>query len=835
MDGRDGSLSLIIPAYNEADNIRQAIAEADQALAGMVRDYEIIVVDDGSRDHTAQVVGEAARTRGRVRLLRHDVNRGYGAALRTGFEAARFDRVAFTDADCQFDLRDLAPLVALTDQYPLAVGFRAGRRDNWRRRVLSRGYNLLIRGLLGTRVRDCDCALKVFRKAALARLLPESTGFFVNAEMLTRARQCGFPLAEVGVRHRPRYQGTSKVAPGDVPRTLAALLPFWWSRVLFPSGEDRRARIEERGSRIEDRKNGPPSSILYPRSSILDLRSSLGFCTLLLVALLLFFTRLRTPLLEPDEARYAEIPREMLAEGRFVLPVLHGQPYDHKPPLLYWLVMASYALFGVHDWAARLVPCAAALATVLVTYGWGRRTLGNRAAFAGAMMLCLSARFVYGGRMLTVDGLLGLSVVSAWAAAHVAVQRRGLAWRWWLLSAAACGLGLLTMGPVAWVLVAVPVLLYQLLDLRTARPRLGPWAVYLAITLVVAAPWYIAVGLQDGRFLGEFFWTHNLMRFVTPLDHQAPPWYYLPGLLLGMLPWTLLLPALLKFLGRRSATTAAHRPAALGLYLLAFLWCLGFFSAAGCKRPGYILPAMPPLALALGGYLDAVLPRVLRRRHGLLPASSLSRLAWRATLVTLAGGAAVCLAAVFAEIQKPLPGFLLAGGAVAALAYLVHRGPARRAEVAWGLCGTVTFAVLWTALNDLQPGYARKFSLRAQVRLPQSLALDRRVPVACYPHSWDSVSFYLRRDDIQVYTPSNRQHLWADLRKRASGMLVFVKSDDPQQRFLREFRRDLPPGLEFVPLNQHGLVTAGILQPRTEVPPFLLARLSHGETLATHP
>jgi hypothetical protein len=546
---------------------------------------------------------------------------------------------------------------------------------------------------------------------------------------------------------------------------------------------------------------------------------------LVLVALLLFFTRLRSPLLEPDEARYAEIPREMLAEGRLILPVLHGQPYYHKPPLLYWLVMAGYALFGVHDWAARLVPCAAALATVLVTYGWGKRTLGVRAAFAGAIMLCLSARFVYFGRMLTMDSLLGFAVVSAWAAAHLAVQRRELHRGWWVLSAVACGLGLLVKGPVAWILVAVPLLVYQLLDPRTARPRLASWIAYLAITLAVAGPWYVAVARQDPRFLDEFLWTHNLRRFATPLDHEAPPWYYLPGLLLGMLPWTLLLPALLKFLGRRSAATAAARPAALGFYLLTFLWCLGFFSAAGCKRPGYILPAMPPLALALGSYLDAALPTV-RRRSGLLPVSSLSRLAWRATLVTLAGGAALCVATVLAEIQKPAPGFLFAGGALAALAYLMHRGPARRPQAAWGLCGAVTFVVLWTALNYLQPGYARKFSLRAQVRLPRELALDPQLPVACYPHRWDSVSFYLRRDDVQVYTPTNRHHLWADLRRRAPAMVVFVKSDDPHQRFLREFERDLPAALEFVPLNQHGLVTAGILRPRTEVPPTLFARSS---------
>src|SRR5205814_10196721 len=122
---------------------RQAVLEADAAHAGIVADHEILVVDDGSNDRTAAVVEELAAECPRVRLLRHDRPRGYGAALRTGFEAARFERVAFTDADSQFHLADLARLLPLTERSPVAVGYREDRQDPWRRRVLSRGYNLL--------------------------------------------------------------------------------------------------------------------------------------------------------------------------------------------------------------------------------------------------------------------------------------------------------------------------------------------------------------------------------------------------------------------------------------------------------------------------------------------------------------------------------------------------------------------------------------------------------------------------------------------------------------------------------------------------------------------
>src|SRR5262249_49272577 len=159
--GRRWWLSLVIPAFNEEHGIAPAISEANDALSQMADKYEVLIVDDGSSDQTRSVAEREAQQRPHVRILHHEHNRGYGAALRTGFEAARFDLVAFTDADCQFDLRDLSRLAPLAEQAPIVVGFRHERQDPWLRKFLSRGYNFLARLLLGTRVRDCDCALKV--------------------------------------------------------------------------------------------------------------------------------------------------------------------------------------------------------------------------------------------------------------------------------------------------------------------------------------------------------------------------------------------------------------------------------------------------------------------------------------------------------------------------------------------------------------------------------------------------------------------------------------------------------------------------------------------------
>ncbi len=269
MDGPDRfdrpRLSLVLPAFNEEAGIRQAVAEADAALSGLCKDYEILVVDDGSSDGTAAAVLVECVERRRVRLLRHAANRGYGAALRTGFSAARFELVGFTDADCQFHLDDLGRLLPLTKSAEIAAGYRVGRQDPWRRRVLSGGFNLLVRALLGTRVRDCDCALKVFRREALAELHPESDGFFVNAEMLARARQLGFAVAEAGVRHRPRLRGVSKVSVGQVPRVLATLLPFWWTRVVFAGGRTR-AIVSTAGARGSAVSHRPTRKLAAPRA-----------------------------------------------------------------------------------------------------------------------------------------------------------------------------------------------------------------------------------------------------------------------------------------------------------------------------------------------------------------------------------------------------------------------------------------------------------------------------------------------------------------------------------------------------------------------------------------
>ncbi len=550
---------------------------------------------------------------------------------------------------------------------------------------------------------------------------------------------------------------------------------WWWTKALFPGC--------------------PPKEAWRP---------GLGVAALpLLAAGLLLFSRLHCPLLEPEEARYAEIPRQMLAEGQCLTPVWHGQPYWQKPPLFYWLVMVSYSVFGVHDWAARLVPCGAACATVLVTFWWGRRTAGMLAGLGAASILTLTPRFVYQGGMLTTDGLLGLWLTAGLATGHVALSpplfpalgkggKRRIRWRWWLLSAVATGLGVLTKGPVTLVLVLGPILLWHWLDRRV--PRLGwvPGAIFLAVVTILAGPWFCFFWSQDPTSAGDFFWLHNLRRFLTPFDHQEPLWYYLPALFVGMLPWSLLAAPLGMFLCRRSLGTARRRTEALGFFVLAFLVGLAFFSLSGCKRPGYVFPLLPPGALLLGTFLAGRL-----RERECLPAKCL-------TVTTLLLGLGGSILAAGTGLWSGLFAGLAVGffGILALFVGLLRRRWSPTA--AWGMCGLCVFVLACTASQHLLPAYHRKFALRGQVRRHQESAAT--LPVACYPKHWDSISFYLQRSDVKVYTPAERDQMGAELEHQGA-TLVFIKN-----LHFPEFVAALPASLEFVPCRRQGTnVRSGVV------------------------
>jgi glycosyltransferase involved in cell wall biosynthesis len=214
------SLSVVLPAYNEQENIAQAVGRALEVLPALATQWEVIIVDDGSRDETATVASSlVAEHYPQVRLLRHPVNQGYGAALRSGFLRARHDLVFYTDSDNQFDIGELRYALPMMRDADVLIGFRVYRYDDPIRVFMSWAYNRLVRILFRVRVRDVDCAFKIFRREVTDKIFIETDNFFVDTELVAKARKWNFRIVEKGVRHYPRSAGETTVSSSDIPRT----------------------------------------------------------------------------------------------------------------------------------------------------------------------------------------------------------------------------------------------------------------------------------------------------------------------------------------------------------------------------------------------------------------------------------------------------------------------------------------------------------------------------------------------------------------------------------------------------------------------------------------
>jgi len=214
--------SIVLPAYNEAANVHLAITEATATAERLLADYEIIVVDDGSADGTADAVRERSEADPRVRLISHGCNRGYGEALRTGFLSARMDYVFFTDADLQFDMGELERFLPFAGTVDVVAGYRLNRNDHLVRRLNAYGWNLLVRLLFYVPVRDIDCAFKLFKRRVLEEVDLQSMGAMVNTELMVKLGRKGASVVEIGVTHRPRTAGEAR---GASPRVIAKA--FW--------------------------------------------------------------------------------------------------------------------------------------------------------------------------------------------------------------------------------------------------------------------------------------------------------------------------------------------------------------------------------------------------------------------------------------------------------------------------------------------------------------------------------------------------------------------------------------------------------------------------------
>lgn len=233
MSAKVPELSYFFPAHNEEANLVELTNEALEVLPTLAERFEIIVVDDGSKDRTPELADRLeADHPGIVRAVHHPTNLGYGAALRSGLAAARFDLVAFTDGDRQFRVADLGRLterLADADDPQVVIGYRIRRADPPIRTIYARVYRLANRIFFGLKVTDVDCACKLFRREALSGLRVESGGAFFSAELLIKLSESGRRIAEVGVPHYPRSAGSPTGAKPQV--IFRAVRDFWLLRL----------------------------------------------------------------------------------------------------------------------------------------------------------------------------------------------------------------------------------------------------------------------------------------------------------------------------------------------------------------------------------------------------------------------------------------------------------------------------------------------------------------------------------------------------------------------------------------------------------------------------
>ncbi len=217
-------LSVVLPCFDEASNVADAVRAATRAASRCSYEHEIIVVDDGSRDETAAITATLIEADPRVRLLIHGDNRGYGEALRSGIEAARMPWVLITDADLQFDLGELETFLPAAERSELVIGWRIKRCDPINRRVNAAAWNWLVRRTFGLAVRDVDCAFKLMRRDLLSTCRFSATGAMISTELLVRCLAAGARMEEIGVHHRPRVAGVqSGASPRVVMRALREL------------------------------------------------------------------------------------------------------------------------------------------------------------------------------------------------------------------------------------------------------------------------------------------------------------------------------------------------------------------------------------------------------------------------------------------------------------------------------------------------------------------------------------------------------------------------------------------------------------------------------------
>jgi 4-amino-4-deoxy-L-arabinose transferase-like glycosyltransferase len=454
-----------------------------------------------------------------------------------------------------------------------------------------------------------------------------------------------------------------------------------------------------------------------------------------LLALLWLATLAARPLFNPDEGRYAEIPREMESGGDWVVPHLNGLAYIEKPPLQYWATALSFRVLGPSEFAARVYTALTALGTIVLMWLTARRLWSPEVGWRAAAVLSGMLIFVVMGQLVTLDMSLTFYMTLS-LAAFLRAQRAVRTRPWMLLAWAATGLGVLTKGLVAAAIPAAVLILYSLYsrDWSPWRRLHAKWG--LPLFLVITVPWHWLAARRLPDFLEFFFVREHLARYLTPIADRQEPWWFFGGVFLaGSMPWTL---SALRVLGGGWRRRAA--PGGFNATLFLWIWVVFvgvFFSLSDSKLMPYILPLMPALALLIAA----------------LPSQALERDFLFTAILTLIAGLGLGLASLnwasviassdrstyLLPLAKPLGQVALLLAVSGAFVLVQRARGATRAGVFLGAGWCLAWLLLMRAAATLAP-------INSGVALSTALPpADRGAPIYSVGTYDQTLTFYLRR------------------------------------------------------------------------------------------
>ena len=441
---------------------------------------------------------------------------------------------------------------------------------------------------------------------------------------------------------------------------------------------------------------------------------------------------------EPDEARYAEIAREMLQSGNLLVPHLNYVAYVEKPPLLYWMTTLSFWIFGVSEFAARLPVALSAIAGILATYFFALRAFGRRHAILAAAILATTPLYAVMAQVLTTDMMLTALVTTATFSLYLHWREGG---RWCWIAYVAMGLAAMTKGPVGAALPIVSTLVWLTLN-RELRGAIAKFHAMpgLLLTILIAAPWFVAMTVREPGFADFYFIGEHLRRvFETDYSHSEAFYFYIPVLAVGLLPWSLLVPFL--------TWCAAPRNPARSFCIVAAGVTVVAFSCASAKLIPYVLPAVPPIAVLIADGLVSLAWPVAGSRAALrVPDSRI--LVESGPMLALLGGGVIVAAIAAVQFRTPyvmaarpamyaIGAILMTGGAVTTAMFVTRR-------TAVGL-GAIVVTLAFTLIAG---GWARLETEPMRSYAGLSRAIAEKAPdadIICYHRYVQSLPFYNRR------------------------------------------------------------------------------------------